>query len=308
MSQAYLKVSTISKAFRSVIAVDRLSFEVLPGTIFALLGPNGAGKTTTVRMLLDIIHPDSGTISYLNHDDRFDKRKIGYLPEERGFYPEQSTIANLVYLGMLRGMNRPDARQQALGWLKRFELEERKNDKLQTLSKGNQQKVQFISAVMHRPDFAILDEPFAGFDPINQELLIEIIQELRSQGMTIVLSEHQMNLVERVADSLLLMSHGKAILQGEVADILKSASSAMKISLEVASVNQSLLDSQEDIERVIIRGQNHIDLYLKAKGNIGRLLRDCSEQMEISRITTQSIGLHQIYLEAVKRHAGGHRG
>jgi ABC-2 type transport system ATP-binding protein len=212
-----LTVDSIEKKFAHVVAVDKLSFDVREGEIFALIGPNGAGKTTTVRMLTGIIKPDAGTIHYsLNHE------KPGYLPEERGLYKDMPILETLVHMAVLRGMKRIAARAAAMQWLDRVSLQERALDKLDTLSKGNQQKVQFISAVLHRPRFIILDEPFSGLDPINQELFSQLIRQLRDEGATILLSAHQMQLIERIADRLLLMNRGRTVLYGTMDEIRKS--------------------------------------------------------------------------------------
>lgn len=303
MSDAFLNISNINKSFSAVLAVDDLSFEVMPGTIYALLGPNGAGKTTTVRMILDIIRPDTGSIVFNNQaGGRCDPSKIGYLPEERGMYPDKSAMDSLTYLGMLRGMGKVDAKNQAHYWLERFELADRENEKLQTLSKGNQQKVQLISAIMHRPDFAILDEPFSGFDPINQEKVIEVIHELSNEGMTIVLSAHQMDLVERLADEILLLSHGTAVLQGKMQDVLRDASSTLKLSITVSEIDQATLDAEQEIAEHEIKDNNRINFYLHDEKDIGRLLKACTTSMNILSIDTEKVGLHRIYLDAVRQH------
>jgi len=302
MSEPFLSVSNISKSFSKVKAVDDLSFEVSPGTIYALLGPNGAGKTTTVRMILDIIRPDTGSVSFNNQNDgKCDPAKIGYLPEERGMYPDKSAMDSLIYLGMLRGMKKHDAKQQAHKWLDRFELTNREHDKLQSLSKGNQQKVQLISSIMHRPDFAILDEPFSGFDPINQEKLIEVIHELSNEGMTIVLSAHQMDLVERLADEILLLSHGTAVLQGNMQDVIKDASSALKLSFSVSEIDHSILNGLSDIAQYETK-DNRITFHLEHEKDIGQLLKTCTTTMNILSIDTERVGLHRIYLDAVNQH------
>jgi ABC-2 type transport system ATP-binding protein len=218
----YLSVDQISKKYKTTQAVDRLSFQVERGKIFAFLGPNGAGKSTSVRMLLGLIRPDSGSIRFhdLADGQRPSPNAMGYLPEERGLYLDRSVLDNLVYLGRLRGMDKQAAKDKASVWLKRFDLLERQDEKVSALSKGNQQKVQLIAAILHDPEVAILDEPFSGLDPINQEKMLEILRELKARGTTILLSAHQMALVERLADDLLLMSHGRSVLQGPVADIL----------------------------------------------------------------------------------------
>lgn len=226
MMESVLSVSDVHKTFDAVRAVNGLSFTVGRGEIFALLGPNGAGKSTMVRMLMGILRPDAGTIDYtLNGvtSQRPDKTRLGYLPEERGLYKDLPVVKTLAYMGALRGMDRTKAKTESLKWLERVGLDDRAGDKLDTLSKGNQQKVQFISGILHRPDFAALDEPFSGMDPVNQEFFLEIIRELRGGGMTILLSSHQMQLVERIADRVLLVDHGAEVLAGTIASIRAEA-------------------------------------------------------------------------------------
>jgi ABC-type Na+ transport system ATPase subunit NatA len=184
-STILLKVNAVEKKFASVKAVNHLSFEVSQGEVFALLGPNGAGKTTMIRMILGIIRPDSGDIHFQWPDSKktlASRGQVGYLPEERGLYKEIPILRTLTYLGTLRGMRRKAAAAAAQRWIERFGLKERATDKLETLSKGNQQKVQFIAAILHQPSLVILDEPFSGLDPINQELFSTIIRELRRNG------------------------------------------------------------------------------------------------------------------------------
>ena len=215
-----LTVDAIEKQFASLKAVDKLSFDVHAGEIFALIGPNGAGKTTTLRMLTGIIKPDAGSIRYsLNGTSS----EFGYLPEERGLYKDMPILETLVHMAILRGMTRPAAREAALEWLDRVSLRDRAAHKLDTLSKGNQQKVQFISAVLHHPRFIILDEPFSGLDPVNQEFFSQLIRQLRDEGATILLSAHQMQLVERIADRLLLVNKGRAVLYGTIDQIRRGA-------------------------------------------------------------------------------------
>ncbi len=211
-----LALENVRKVYQTVAAVDGLSMEVRKGEIFALLGPNGAGKTTTVRMILGIIEPDSGRLHF---DPPMERSRLGYLPEERGIYQDTPVAETLLYLGSLRSDNKARLKEQAKFWLDRFGLYDRRNDKISTLSKGNQQKIQFIAAVLHEPEFAVLDEPYSGFDPINQELISSCITELRAGGMTVLLSAHQMQLVERLADRFLLLHQGKEFLSGTLEEI-----------------------------------------------------------------------------------------
>ncbi len=230
-----LQVESAEKQFQTVKAVDGLSFEVRAGEIFALLGPNGAGKTTMVRMLNRIIRPDRGTIRWdLGEGDGWPaSAKLGYLPEERGLYKDVPALRSLIYFGVLRGMERREAQSEALRWLERMGLGDRATEKIDAFSKGNQQKIQFIAAVLHRPSFVILDEPFSGLDPVNQDVFLQILRELRDQGTTVVLSAHQMQLVERLADRILLINRGRTVLQGSLEEIRGHADFGSKLALKI---------------------------------------------------------------------------
>ena len=230
MSQPIVRVDRVEKSFDSVKAVDGISFEVQPGEIFALLGPNGAGKSTLVRMLLGILRPDAGTISY-SLGNPPEPRDLGYLPEDRGLYKDVPVLRTLTYFGTLRGMDRSAAETAAREWLGRLSLAERATDKLETLSKGNQQKVQFIASILHRPRFAVLDEPFSGLDPLNQSFFLDLLRELRDGGTTILLSAHQMELIERTADRVLLMGRGREVLSGTIEEVLRSGDPSRRESL-----------------------------------------------------------------------------
>ncbi len=236
MTSMLLETNDVTKRFGTVSAVDGLSFGVQRGEIFALLGPNGAGKTTMVRMLIGIIRPDAGSIRFLTGDaptNTLPPQHTGYLPEDRGLYGGIPVLKTLIFMGVIRGMERAAARLAAEQWLERLDLLDRAHEKLDTLSKGNQQKVQFIASILHRPLFAVLDEPFSGLDPINQDLFLDILRELRDGGTTVLLSAHQMQLVERLADRVLLMNRGRCILQGTIDEIRRSASASSRILLKV---------------------------------------------------------------------------
>jgi ABC-2 type transport system ATP-binding protein len=212
-----LQVNDISKSFAETHAVDGLSFEVHSGEIFAMLGPNGAGKTTTIRIALDILKPDQGTIQVLGGPLTQDaKDRIGYLPEERGLYREISVLECLAYLGTLKGIDIKTARRRADELLERVELGPHKLKKVSELSRGMQQKAQFIATVLHDPDLIIVDEPFSGLDPVNTKLIKEMLYEMKAQGKTIIMSTHMMHQVEEMADRLLMMNHGRRVLYGPV--------------------------------------------------------------------------------------------
>lgn len=214
-----LQVQHLTKRFGDLVAVDDLSFEVEPGEVFGLLGPNGAGKTTTIRMILDIIPPDAGHITVLGGTPAVAQPRIGYLPEERGLYRNVRVLDMLVYLAELKGADRARARERALQWLERMGLEDRASSKVKDLSRGMQQRLQVVVSIAHDPDLVFLDEPFQGLDPVNVERVKGVIADLRREGKTIVLSTHQMNLVEVLCDRILLVNRGRAVLYGPLADI-----------------------------------------------------------------------------------------
>jgi len=219
MTRNMLEVRNLVKRYNGFTAVDDLSFEVYEGEIFGLLGPNGAGKTTTIRTVMDIFKPDAGAVQVLGQPPGVAKGRIGYLPEERGLYRDIKVLDVLVYLAELKGTPRPVARQRALAWLDRLDLADWANRKVRDLSRGMQQKLQFVAGLVHDPELLILDEPFQGLDPVNVELLKGLIRELQAQGKTVVLSAHQMNLVEALCDRIMLIHRGRAVLYGPLDEI-----------------------------------------------------------------------------------------
>lgn len=207
----------ISKNYGDFRAVDQLSFEVFRGELFALLGPNGAGKSTTIRMILDILKPDSGSIQVLGAPiNEESKNRIGYLPEERGLYRSVSVIEMMTYLGQLKGMQAAEARKRGMAMLEQLELADYARKKVSELSKGMQQKVQFAVTVLHEPELIIVDEPFSGLDPVNTLVIQDLLLDARKRGAAIVMSTHQMYQVEELADRLLMIAKGKQRLYGEV--------------------------------------------------------------------------------------------
>jgi ABC-2 type transport system ATP-binding protein len=218
-----LKLDGITKRFGSHTAVDQLSLTIPESEMFGLLGANGAGKTTTFRMILGLLNPSAGQISWDGKPIGYDASdKIGYLPEERGLYPKVKVRDQLTYLGRLKGMNKQAAQKEMNEWLERFKIPEYANKKVEDLSKGNQQKIQFITAVLHRPKLLILDEPFSGLDPVNVELLKEAVLDLKNGGTSIVFSSHRMEHVEELCQHLCIMHKGKPVVHGALKDIKRS--------------------------------------------------------------------------------------
>ncbi len=217
---AHIELSHVAKSFGAARAVVDVSFDVQPGEIFGLLGPNGAGKTTTIRVLLDLFKPDSGTVAVLGGPmTEAKKDRIGYMPEERGLYQDVAVEPCLVYLATLKGVPAAEARQRLAHWLERFDLAAHKSKKMKELSKGMQQKAQVIATLLHRPDLVIVDEPFAALDPVNTQLIKDVLREMRKEGAAILMSTHQMHLVEELCDRIVLIDHGRNVLDGRVTDV-----------------------------------------------------------------------------------------
>jgi len=304
MQKTVLSVNSISKDFLNVKAVNNISFTVGQGDIYAFLGPNGAGKTTTLRMLLDIIKPDSGKIEWnLNgKQNRLpDAGEIGYLPEERGLYLDIPILKSLVYLATIRGMEKADAKKTALFWLERLGLADRAKEKLQVLSKGNQQKIQFIASILHKPQFAILDEPFSGLDPINQETFIDFIKEINNQGTTILLSAHQMLLVEKLANKIFLINNGNEVYNGSLTGIYQMFGEKIIIELQLESpVNETTFQNLNDVESVTRIDDLHVKITFSQKAVMKNVLYNLTKIDGICDITSHKPNLHEIFLQLTK--------
>lgn len=215
-----LSVYNVTKDFRDVRAVDQLTIEVKAGSIFGFLGPNGAGKTTTIRLILDIIRPDTGSITWKGKPlSRHPLGTFGYLPEERGLYPKMRVEEHLVFLARLNGLGKKTAVEKTKAMIERFHLEEYRHKRIEELSKGNQQKVQTISALIHEPEILFLDEPFSGLDPVNTDLLKQLLLEGNKQGQTIIFSSHRMEQVEELCRDICILNHGKLVLSGNLQQI-----------------------------------------------------------------------------------------
>ena len=300
---AILTVRDVTKTYANVRAVAGVSFAVRPGEIFALLGPNGAGKTSLVRMLLGILSPDSGDIEYCirgkvpvwpNSAD------LGYLPEDRGLYKDIPVLRTLIYFGVLRGMRRSSARAAALKWLDRMGLAVRANVKLDALSKGNQQKIQFISSILHRPAFAVLDEPFSGLDPLNQESFAGLIRELRDEGMTVLLSAHQMQLVEKLADRVLLMNHGREVLSGTVNEMRQKTRAVTRLGLHVRGMaDPNVFAGHPAVVGVESNGNGTLVLLLREGAVLSDLLIQAGTRLDVVEVHTERLTLHDIYVQAL---------
>ena len=246
-----LKLETITKKFGDKVAVNQLDMIVKPGEIMGLIGQNGAGKTTTFRMILDFIKPDQGQITWQGVPITQDiKQKIGFLPEERGLYQKLTIEEQILYFAQLHGMKRAEAREDLVRWMDKLEIVGKITDKVQTLSKGNAQKVQFIATLIHRPDFLILDEPFSGLDPVNTSLLMTEIKNLKANGAAIIFSSHNMSGVELLSDQLTMLKKGKVVLQGDIYGIRDSfGRTQIYVESDVPNSELSAISGVKTIEK-----------------------------------------------------------
>jgi ABC-2 type transport system ATP-binding protein len=244
-----LLLENVRKAYGAKVAVDGIGFEVREGEVFGLLGPNGAGKSTLIRMAMDILRPDAGSIRILGRPSTAaESDRIGYLPEERGLYRKQKVLDVLDYFGRLKGMRGPDVRREAAEWLARLGLAEWGKKKVQELSKGMQQKVQIAATFMHRPQILVLDEPFSGLDPVNTVLIKDLIREVHREGRTVVLSTHQMDQVEELCDRIAMIDRGKLVLYGELDEIKRRFAKALH--REAPEGTLLVLEGEDGIERL----------------------------------------------------------
>ena len=295
-----LLVNNIVKQFGKFTAVDHLSLEVQEGTMFGMLGANGAGKTTTFRMILGLLDPTEGSISWKGNKINYSTSSlIGYLPEERGLYSKLKTSEQLIYLARLRGMSRADAIKEAKAWLDRFNVPEYYDKKVGDLSKGNQQKIQFIASVIHKPELLILDEPFSGLDPVNVELLKKAVHDLRKNGTTIVFSSHRMEHVEELCEQLCILQHGKAIVKGSLKDIKRSF--GKKNVVIHADFNMDFLKTYPGVINATEVTEG-IHLQIKDERDAELILQDTVKQGFIRKFELEEPSLKDIFIEKVGAH------
>jgi ABC-2 type transport system ATP-binding protein len=306
MLKKVIRLQEVGKAFGKVRAVDSVSFDVQDREIFALLGPNGAGKSTLVRMMIGMLPPDHGAIEWLNEQQKvvpLQSNEIGYLPEDRGLYRDQKVRRILEYFGRLRAMTRQQARSAAREWAERMEVSQYLDDKLETLSKGNQQKVQVAAAVLHRPRVAILDEPFSGLDPINQEMMLGVIRHLRDEGTTVILSAHQLELVERLADHVYLLAKGRRVISGTVPELIASAHGGHRLQISFAKAPSAnaieLWRNESGVPDVVQLDSGAVEISLPSANEASHWLRRAAYLGEITSFRGGDLSLHEIYLRAL---------
>ncbi len=299
---SYIEATDLVKQYSGHLALDHVSLSVPQGCIYGLLGPNGAGKTTLIRILNAITRPDSGSVT-INNRPLTDGivGDIGYLPEERGLYKKMKVADQIVYLAQLKGMPRSDAKRECGMWLERFELTKWAGKKVETLSKGMQQKVQFIATVIHRPGLLIFDEPFSGFDPVNAEQLKREILRLRDEGATILFSTHNMESVEAICEQITLINHSRVVLQGRVDDIRHQHK---KHIYNVTVDRGEALEPNEDLFTLLPPSPSDADSGVRMRLNPGTDVRQAvawlNEHYHLTGFTELLPKMNEIFIETVK--------
>jgi ABC-2 type transport system ATP-binding protein len=292
-----LVLEQVVKHYADKTAVNRISLEVSQGEIYGLLGANGAGKTTTMRMVLGLIYPDEGSILY--HGKPYSTqltRKMGYLPEERGLYPKVKVSDQILYLAQLRGMPRKEAERSLKRWLERFEVPEYYDKRVEELSKGNQQKIQFIAAVVHNPEILILDEAFSGLDPVNVELLKEAVKDLRDQGTAILFSTHRMEHVEELCRNITILHRSNTVVQGSIREI-KNRFPKEKVVLATEREVPGL-DAIAGVQSVK-RLENHYEIRIRDLDAAGEILKTAMEYTMVQKFEIMEPTLNEIFIKTV---------
>jgi ABC-2 type transport system ATP-binding protein len=293
-----LIVNNLVKKFNTTLAVNNISLAVRPGKIFGLLGPNGAGKTTTIRTILNIIKPTSGEIIFNGNPITYEYYNIiGYLPEERGLYKRSKVIDVLVYFAALKNLNKKDAINFADYWLKKLNILEYRDKKIEQLSKGNQQKIQLIAAIIHNPSLLILDEPFTGFDPINQQEVKDLILSFVSEGKTIILSTHQMELAEKLCEDILLIDNGRTVTSGKLTDIKKNfGGNNIRVGLAGGLISQNQFPEIVKIDNY----NNYSDIQLGDEIVPSEFLKKLIGKIGVNHFSIIEPTLNKIFIDLIK--------
>ncbi|PYE31566.1 ABC-2 type transport system ATP-binding protein [Idiomarina fontislapidosi] len=300
-----IQITNLTKRYKTVTAVDNISLTVNSGEIYALLGPNGAGKSSLVRMLVGLTQADEGSIEISNSNGprpQLSPEDFAYLPEDRGLYQDRTILDNLGFIAELRGLDKSLAQQRIEQWLEYFDLSERKKEPMRQLSKGNQQKVQLIATLLHDPDLVILDEPFSGLDPVNQEHVMNVLTELKQRGKTVLLSAHQMALVERLADKMLLMSHGRALAQGTLAEIRATLQPQRVYRIECnAQMAQAHWHQHDGIVDVTEIDNDVVHVIVDPYVDVEQLWPQLNQQVPMRSFSPLQLGLHEMYLNTIEQ-------
>ena len=292
-----LKVQNVSKSFGEKLAVDDISFEINKPGVFGLLGTNGAGKSTTIRMILGIINKDSGNITWNEKEVERKYVNFGYLPEERGIYPKVKISEQLLYLAKLKGMKKKEAEESMNFWLKRLEVEEYRNLPAEKLSKGNQQKIQFITSVIHNPELLVIDEPFSGLDPVNTELLKSAILELVDKGTYIIMSSHQMASIEEFCTDILILNKGKTVLKGNLKEIKEGYKANKAELITKIDVTDIIQKNGLKIEKEL---NNQYEISINEESDVQKLLKDLVQKdIVVEKLEIKKPSLNDIFIEKV---------
>ncbi len=292
-----IEIENISKRFGDFYAVKHLSLNIPSGVIYSLLGPNGAGKTTTIRMVMNIIIPDEGAIEVLGEkmDDRM-KSRVGYLPEDRGLYPKMRVGELLLFLAELKGLQKQEARHRIDNWLERFDLTDWKQKKVEALSRGMQQKIQFIATVIHQPDLIILDEPFSGLDPVNTKLLKDIMLDMKEQERTIIFSTHRMEQVEMISDNICLINRAEMVLEGNLGEI-KQQYGKNTVILDYDG-DASFIKSLPEVAKIDDYGK-FMEIKMKERSDPQDLLDKSVGRIRINKFEVREPTLNAIFIDKV---------
>jgi len=300
MNDKAIVLRGIGKAFAGHVAVKNLSLEVPRNSVFGLLGPNGAGKTTTLRMVMNILGPDTGEIEILGRPaDQATRDRIGYMPEERGLYPRMVLEEQLVFMAATKGMSRKEAEMRLGPWLERLGLADWRKKKTNELSKGMQQKAQFVATVLHEPDVLIMDEPMSGLDPVGMDVMREAMLDLVRGGTTIVLSSHQMEAVERLCDRVALINRGEKVLDGAVSEV-KARHGKNTVALAFDG-DGSFIESLPGVAKVSDHGR-YVEVRLEDGADPQPLLREAAARLRVRRFEIVEPSLHDIFVETVTGH------
>ena len=297
-----VELAGVTKAYENKIAVNNLSLSIEASQMFGLLGPNGAGKTSSIRMMMGITLPDSGSINLFDKPfERQSLEQVGYLPEERGLYKKMKVIDQLVFFGQLHGLSAGEAEKRASAWAGRMEIADALQKKTEELSKGMEQKIQFIATLLHDPQLIVMDEPFAGLDPVNAVLVEQTLLELKAQGKAILFSTHRMDQVEKLCDSICLINNGKAVLAGNLREI-KKGYERNRVIVEFEG-DSAFLNSDEIAEAKNFSG--HAEIKLKPHGNAQKLLHEAAAVATIYSFELVEPSLEEIFIQTVggKNHA-----
>jgi len=291
-----LVLQGVTKRFGENIAVDRMNLRIPTGSIYGFLGPNGAGKTTTIRMVMSILYPDEGRLQVLGQDRaELVKDRLGYLPEEKGLYKKMTAGEILCYFGQLKGLNASDAKSTAKKLLKEYGLGDRYDARCESLSKGMGQKVQILGTIMHQPELVILDEPFSGLDPVNVDLMRDLILDMKKRGITVIFSTHIMHQAEQLCDFLMLVNHGKKVLDGTLTDVKSGYEPGIMLDYDGDS---EFVKNLKGTDRVNDSGKQ-AEIFTDANTNAQDILSQLVGKVKIRRFDLREPSLHEIFVRVV---------